>query len=55
MGEKEGKETTETFCETVNFPTVGLVQAMEQMKTNMDEIVKDTESGRGVNPVWKRR
>lgn len=53
IGTKEGKEMTETFCETVNFPTAGLMQAMEQMKTNMDEIMKETDPGKVVNPVWR--
>jgi len=53
IGEKEGKEMTESFCETVNFPNAALESAMQQMKDNMDEILQKSLPGKEVNSIWR--
>jgi hypothetical protein len=41
--EKNGKETAESFIETVNFPNNKLTGAINQIKSNMDELLKNED------------
>ena len=55
---KDGKEVTQSFCESVMFPTGPLPGAMQQMKGNMDEIVQKAlpeavDIQKEVQNVWR--
>jgi hypothetical protein len=55
LGDRDGKETIESYCESVDFPNDKLTGSIEQMKKDMDDLSEKSgvQKAEEVGGVWR--